>query len=974
VLSRLSIKGKLIVLSLLTIIVVAVVVGVNSIISINNLSKENVANFEKEAYAKKEAELKNYVSLAMKTVDSFYQRTSKEKVKVEVQSYLKGQAEFLFSILEGEYKKYNGKIPTSELKQKLIEIINSTRYGTEGYFWVNDTDAVIVIHPIKRQLDGKNLYDFKDANGKQIFKVFAEVASKNGDGFVDYVWPKPGFEEPQDKVSYVKLFKPFNWVIGTGEYVDNVTSKLQEEALKTISEMRYGVDGYFWINDSHPTMIMHPIKPALDGKDLSQAKDPNGKFLFNEFVKATAKNKAGGLVDYLWPKPGKEAPQLKFSYVQKFEPWDWIIGTGEYVDNIEDDVLAMKQKTDEEIKGILTSMIIFTLVCIVILYLVISFLLKKAVVSPLEELDDAIQNLISSKGTIKGNIKKANDDEIGKIVDSFNGYLNLLNENAKQDEVVIKEVEEVISKVNNGFYAYRVHATSNNPLVEELRVSINSMIDRAYTNLSQINANLVEYVKSNYNLQTNTQDDHSGGIIASIAKSSVLVGHNISEFLCMINQAGDKLNEDTRILSTSANSLSTSANEQAASLEETAAAIEQITGNIKHNTENVNKMSHLANDLNVSATTGQDLATKTTQAMEDIDTQVNSINDAITVIDQIAFQTNILSLNAAVEAATAGEAGKGFAVVAAEVRNLASRSAEAAKEIKAIVENATNKANEGKVIANNMIAGYSSLNEKISQTIDLIADVSAASKEQESGIVQINDTVAVLDRATQVNASSASEINRLSNEVRGMAENLLNIASKATYDKSRNNQTCDVDMVFQIARLKNDHIVFKNTNFAKLSAKGVTAWKVTDHHSCNLGKWIDDQEAKGQSFTKSSTWTELKEAHKLVHGNVQRYIDDNAQHKDGASLLTVSNDLEQSMCKVFELLDKIKIENCNLPARQEQKVVETKKAQSSKPVEPKAVEHKKEHNAPLASPKVNAFKKPEVITSKSKDDDEWESF
>ena len=186
-LSRLSIKGKLIVLSLITIIVVAVVVGVNSIISINNLSKENVANFEKEAYAKKEAELKNYVSLAMKTVDSFYQRTSKEKVKVEVQSYLKGQAEFLFSILEGEYKKYNGKIPTSELKQRLIEIINSTRYGTEGYFWVNDTDAVIVIHPIKRQLDGKNLYDFKDANGKQIFKVFAEVASKNGDGFVDYV-------------------------------------------------------------------------------------------------------------------------------------------------------------------------------------------------------------------------------------------------------------------------------------------------------------------------------------------------------------------------------------------------------------------------------------------------------------------------------------------------------------------------------------------------------------------------------------------------------------------------------------------------------------------------------------------------------------------------------------------------------------------------------------------------------------------
>ena len=121
-------------------------------------------------------------------------------------------------------------------------------------------------------------------------------------------------------------------------------------------------------------------------------------------------------------------------------------------------------------------------------------------------------------------------------------------------------------------------------------------------------------------------------------------------------------------------------------------------------------MSNLASQLQISSKNGEVLASKTTQAMDDIDAQVNSINDAITVIDQIAFQTNILSLNAAVEAATAGEAGKGFAVVAQEVRNLASRSAEAAKEIKKIVEMATAKANEGKAIANEMINGYTTLN------------------------------------------------------------------------------------------------------------------------------------------------------------------------------------------------------------------------------------------------------------------------
>ena len=135
--------------------------------------------------------------------------------------------------------------------------------------------------------------------------------------------------------------------------------------------------------------------------------------------------------------------------------------------------------------------------------------------------------------------------------------------------------------------------------------------------------------------------------------------------------------------------------------------------------------------------------------MDEINTQVNAINDAITIIDQIAFQTNILSLNAAVEAATAGEAGKGFAVVAQEVRNLASRSAEAAKEIKTIVENASQKADDGKKIANKMIEGYPTLNESISQTINLISDIEKASKEQQSGIVQINDSINALDKQTQ---------------------------------------------------------------------------------------------------------------------------------------------------------------------------------------------------------------------------------
>src|SRR5574344_729166 len=128
-------------------------------------------------------------------------------------------------------------------------------------------------------------------------------------------------------------------------------------------------------------------------------------------------------------------------------------------------------------------------------------------------------------------------------------------------------------------------------------------------------------------------------------------------------------------------------------------------------------MSKLASNVTNSVTKGETLANQTTESMNEIDKEVNSINEAITVIDQIAFQTNILSLNAAVEAATAGEAGKGFAVVAQEVRNLATRSSEAAKEIKELVENATKKADLGKKISEDMIIGYKTLNEDIIKTI-----------------------------------------------------------------------------------------------------------------------------------------------------------------------------------------------------------------------------------------------------------------
>lgn len=362
---NISMKTKFLVVVISSILFLSVVTLVGSIVTINSISDTNITNYKKDVYQKTETELKNYIQVTIQTIDSFYQRTSKEKIQLEVQEHLNEQMGLLFTVISEQYNAHKDSMSSDDLKKHLLDIVKSVRYGQSGYFWINDFDSVMIMHPIQANLDNQNLYDWKDEKGKQIFKEFVNVSKAYGEAFVDYVWPKPGFDNAQPKISLVKVFEPYNWVIGTGDYVDDVTKKLQEEAIKTISEIRYGDSGYFWINDTHPRMIMHPIQPELNGQDLTDIKDEDGQYLFREFVTLTNQKKEGGIIKYLWEKPGSSKPQPKFSYVQKFKPWGWIIGTGAYVDDVEEKVVEMEKNTRKSI-GIITiaSAVIFIIVLI----------------------------------------------------------------------------------------------------------------------------------------------------------------------------------------------------------------------------------------------------------------------------------------------------------------------------------------------------------------------------------------------------------------------------------------------------------------------------------------------------------------------------------------------------------------------------------------------------------------------------------
>jgi methyl-accepting chemotaxis protein len=424
---------------------------------------------------------------------------------------------------------------------------------------------------------------------------------------------------------------------------------------------------------------------------------------------------------------------------------------------INKNALQLKEEAHNLLNNILMILVIVSILIFIIFSLFISSIVTKS-------LNDFKNGLISffdylNKKTTKISLlEDSAKDEFGEMATFVNENIKQIENTLNQDVELIEDAKVVMTRVNNGWYSQFIEKSTSNTSLEEFKNNVNQMIKSTRDRFAEVDDILEQYAKLNYLETLNMHpNDERGGLFEKLVVGINTLQNSITQMLVENKTNGLTLDESSNILLVNVDKLNQSSNEAAASLEETAAAIEEITSNIRNNTENISKMALLSNEVTASASQGENLANQTTVSMDEINTQVNAINEAISVIDQIAFQTNILSLNAAVEAATAGEAGKGFAVVAAEVRNLASRSAEAAKEIKSIVENATKKANDGKKIAGNMIDGYKQLNGNITHTINLIQDIQNASKEQLLGIEQINDAVNQLDQQTQQNAAVASQ-------------------------------------------------------------------------------------------------------------------------------------------------------------------------------------------------------------------------
>jgi len=432
------------------------------------------------------------------------------------------------------------------------------------------------------------------------------------------------------------------------------------------------------------------------------------------------------------------------------------------VGGVLEDEIDLSNKSAIELKesaqNELTTILFIISLAVIIVFTVISLLISSIVVGSLKNFNERLNQFFQYLNREKKQVSRLDDsttDEFGLMAKVVNENIVKTQKGIEEDRQVIDDTISVLSEFEQGDLCQRVASTTNNPALQELTRLLNQMGSTIEINIDNVLNVLEQYSSSDYMSRVKTEGikEH----LLKLANGVNILGDAITTMLVENKSNGLTLDNSSDVLLKNVDILNRNSNEAAAALEETAAALEEITSNISNNTNNIIEMATIASSVTDAASKGELLANDTTKAMNEIDQEVTAINDAITVIDQIAFQTNILSLNAAVEAATAGEAGKGFAVVAQEVRNLASRSAEAANEIKTLVQNATTKANNGKKIAGEMISGYSSLNENIAKTTNIINDVEMASKEQLQGIEQINDAVNALDQQTQQNAMIASQ-------------------------------------------------------------------------------------------------------------------------------------------------------------------------------------------------------------------------
>jgi methyl-accepting chemotaxis protein len=331
------------------------------------------------------------------------------------------------------------------------------------------------------------------------------------------------------------------------------------------------------------------------------------------------------------------------------------------------------------------------------------------------------------------------------------------------------EVRSIVEAAKNGDFKQRIDLSDKEGFMRELSHNVNGLVETSDRGLQEIARMLASLSRGDL---TDRITNAYNGTFGQLKDDANATAENLSQIIGEIKEATDTINTAAKEIAAGNNDLSQRTEEQASSLEETASSMEELTSTVRQNADNAKQANQLALGASDIASKGGAVVGQVVTTMDSINASSHKIVDIISVIDGIAFQTNILALNAAVEAARAGEQGRGFAVVAAEVRNLAQRSAAAAKEIKMLIGDSVEKVEGGSRLVAQAGKTMEEIVSSIRRVTDIMSEITAASSEQSQGIEQVNTAITQMDEVTQQNAALVEEAAAAAESLEEQAQNL----------------------------------------------------------------------------------------------------------------------------------------------------------------------------------------------------------